>query len=433
MESEESKDADKYLARFEDFHRFDKERQDMVNDLVSKYRDLEERFKKKCKEYDDEVETRTMYQDKTKELKDQLKEIDHRIDANSLVFAIIDGDGAVFRDDWIAKGEDGGMMAAHQLRTDIKAHLKSIYPEDNVQTWHIIVQVFLNLEGLSRKLGRVGLTESVNELPAFARAFARTQGLFALVDVGYGKEQADFKVRKMLHVAAHNLQCRHIIFGPCHDRGYLVELKPYQLEPTVAKKLTLLETTPALYEFRALNFPRVSFPEVFRSKPLPEDRLIPSSAPAFTKLASSPSPTPIWKSSSQSTMQSQTISGTPASSSSLKYYLINSTGERIDDPIKYDKIYESDLLEREAKEGRKPCNRYHLNGICEDLSCSYYHGEPLSPGARLVLRSKARGSPCASGQGCRNVNCLYGHHCKYGKRCIVKNCLFSETHDTDLN
>ncbi|KAI0009443.1 hypothetical protein F4779DRAFT_372650 [Xylariaceae sp. FL0662B] len=445
MNNGESQDAIDYLARFEDFRRLDQERQDITNSLVFKYQDLERRFKRKCKELDDEVETRTLYQDRAKRAKDQLKEIEHKMEANSFVVAIIDGDGAVFRDDWIAKGEEGGMMAAHHLRTAIKAHLKSLYPDVNVESWHIVVQIFLNLDGLARKLSRVGLTESPNELPAFARAFGRAQGLFSIVDVGYGKEQADFKVRETLHVAVHNLQCRHIIFGPCHDRGYLVELKPYQLETSVSTKLTLLETTPAPCEFRELKYPRVAFPEVFRSKPLPEDIFNPmNSAISLTPVKSSanntPGPTPSWKSSSQSTLlQSQSISGTQAAAaaaspaSSQKYCLVNAAGERIDEPIKFDKGFESNLLDREAREGRrKPCNKYHLNGICEDLACSYYHGEPLSPGAQLVLRNRARGSPCAAGQSCRNVNCLYGHHCKYGKRCKAERCPFSGTHVMDM-
>ncbi|KAI1414024.1 hypothetical protein F5Y13DRAFT_159567 [Hypoxylon sp. FL1857] len=436
-----SKPGADYLARVESFHRLDKEREDMLKELIAKYQDLEERFEKKCKEYDNEVQTRSLYQAQANETNKKLIDIQHKAEVNSFVFAIIDGDGAVFRDDWIVKGEEGGAIAAHQLQLDIKQHLKDIYPDVNVETWKIVVQVVLNLDGLSRKLYHVNLAKSMSDMAAFARGFSRAQGLFSIVDVGKGKEQADFKVRETLRLMVYNLQCKHIIFGPCHDRGYIVELRPYRLETSTATRLSLLETTPASYEFQELGFRRVKFADVFRSEPLPDGPPSPSVTlltppPSASKTPNYASVASSWRNTDTPVKEFTNLAITPDSParlSPLKYYLVNASGERIDEPLPQpDAISKQRFRDRSDMEGRQPCNRWHLTGLCEVPSCNYYHGERLSLGEQLVLRIRARGTFCAYKGSCRNVDCYWGHNCKYGNKCQRPTCVFSGTHDMDM-
>ncbi|OTA91164.1 hypothetical protein M434DRAFT_32965 [Hypoxylon sp. CO27-5] len=441
MNGTTSKTGADYLARLESFHRLDKEREDMLKELIAKYQDLEQRFEKKCKEYDNEAQTRSLYQEQANEAIKKFTDIQHRAEVNSFVFAIIDGDGAVFRDDWIIKGEEGGAIAAHQLRLDIKKHLKDIYPNINVETWKIVVQVVLNLDGLSRKLYSVNLTKSLSDLTAFARGFSRSQGLFSIIDVGKGKEQADFKVRETLRLMVYNLQCKHIIFGPCHDRGYIVELRPYQLETSTSAKISLLETTPPSYEFQELGFRRVKFTDVFRSEPLPDGPPSPSATlstppPSASKPPNYASVASTWSSPDHPIKEFKNLAVTPDSpsrSTSTRYYLVNASGERVDEPLPQpDSISKQRFRERCEREGSQPCNRWHLIGTCEVPMCTYFHGERLSPGEQLVLRIRARGTFCAYKGSCRNPDCYWGHHCKYGHKCQRLNCTFSGTHDMDL-
>ncbi|KAI1656859.1 hypothetical protein F4813DRAFT_362064 [Daldinia decipiens] len=447
MNNDESKSGVGYLARLEHFHQLDKEREDMIKDLIAKYDDLEQRFESKCKEFDNEVQTRSIYQSRANDATTKLTDIRHKMDVNSFAIAIIDGDGAVFRDDWIRKGEDGGAMAAHQLRDDIKKHLKEAHPDVNIETWHIMVQVVLNLEGLSRKLFCVDLAKSMSELSAFARGFSRAQGLFSFIDVGKGKEQADFKVRETLRLMVHNLQCKHIIFGPCHDKGYIVELRPYQLETSILNKITLLETTQPPREFGELAFRRVKFNDVFRSELLPEGWLPPTPPPSTSKPAPI-TPSSVNKAINYSTTASSWTStlpfvnsfkkpvATPVKStkaSPRKFYFVNASGQRVDGPLpQADPYSEQRFKDRCEEEGsRKPCNRYHLHGICEENACLYYHGKPLSPGEQLILRIKARGSLCNYKSACKSIDCYWGHNCKFQK-CQKLNCAFVNTHGIDL-
>ena len=65
----------------------------------------------------------------------------------------------------------------------------------NVGQCNIMVHVFANFEDLSRKLFHVGILKSPGQLHDFARAFSLNQPLFSFVDVGRGKERADFKLK----------------------------------------------------------------------------------------------------------------------------------------------------------------------------------------------------------------------------------------------
>ncbi|KAI2471352.1 hypothetical protein F4781DRAFT_387408 [Annulohypoxylon bovei var. microspora] len=465
--SESINDSANYLTRVESFHRLDNEREDMLKELITKYQDLEQRFQSKCRQHDNEAQTRSLYQEQANEANKKLIDIQHRTEINSFVFAIIDGDGAVFREDWIIKGAEGGVIAAQQLRLDIKTHLKNIYPDVNVDLWNIIVQITLNLEGLSRKLEKVGLAKNFYNLPDFTRGFSRAQGLFSIIDVGWGKEQADFKVRETLRLMVHNLQCKHIVFGPCHDRGYIVELRPYQLDTLISTKLSLLETTTAPRDFQELRFRRVRFNDVFRSEPLPDGPPPPSSPPPpvmlspmqpmnlsgtasrntpdltssippritsnITSIKSSPSPTFKESRKFMSTPDDSARSTAPP----LKYYLVNVRGDRVDEEIPpSDADAEFRLLMRTNKENeilgtRGPCNRYHLNGKCDIRPCIYYHGERLGFSEQNVLKRKARSMLCGRKSSCWNSDCFWGHHCKFGSKCLRRDCNFYLTHSVD--
>lgn len=138
-----------------------------------------------------------------------------------------------------------------------------------------MVYVVANFEGLSRKLASIGILRSPADLHIFARAFSCNQPLFSFVDVGMGKERADHKIKEMFRIFLHNMQCRHIIFGGCHDNGYIPNLEPFKREEEIARRITLLEATPAQPGFRSLGYEMTSFSAVFRNDPLPDSRIIP--------------------------------------------------------------------------------------------------------------------------------------------------------------
>lgn len=150
-----------------------------------------------------------------------------------------------------------------------------------------MVQVYLSLDKLAHKLATVDLIDRPLDLRTFAQGFSLNQSLFSIVDVGHGKERADHKIKgtyaihcvhdgcshlsEMLRTFSDNPTCRHIVFGGCHDAGYLLSLDQYKHNATKAAHITLLESTPAWKGFQELpNFRRARFDNVFRNTELPE-------------------------------------------------------------------------------------------------------------------------------------------------------------------
>ncbi|TPX08572.1 uncharacterized protein E0L32_009911 [Thyridium curvatum] len=439
-------DGSAYWARLAAFRQADREREEMVTELVTKYTHLMEQFQQKCDDLENEVASRRMWHKRATEAANNLTDLKYvtRLqEAHPMVFAIIDGDGAIFREELISQGGAGGSQAAHLLQTAIKKHLKEIYADTNVETWNIVVQIVLNQDGLSNKLQSVNLVDKQDDLANFARAFGRTQPLFCFVDVGSGKEQADHKIREMLRVMIRNAQCRHIIFGPCHDNGYIPVLKPYELDSDVSSKITLLETTPAGPGFRQLRFPRAEFPEVFRSQPLPERAIVAPPPPT-------PSPTILSKGSGSdkrspagsyavvrgSNSEAKVINIAPTKTRPKlppKFLVLNVDRERLDEPLmRTDPSALKRVTERSTAEGRL-CNNFHITGTCKDEDCAYVHGPRVGASEQLVLKHKSRGLRCYKMTGCRDVECPYGHHCRYGRNCDNQHkCRFADTHHVKL-
>ncbi|KAL2753291.1 hypothetical protein ACRALDRAFT_1083047 [Sodiomyces alcalophilus JCM 7366] len=450
-----------YLSRLEQFRRNDLERDAMIQELIRRYEDLKKAYSDKCADYNNEVESRH-------------------------------GDGAVFNDNLIAKGAEGGAEAAYLLQSEIKSYIKNAYPQTNTGDWNIIVQVILNLDGLAKKLHSCGIAPKTPENPtlaAFARAFGRSQPLFSFVDVGSGKESADHKIREMLRLMVRVAQCKHIFFGPCSDNGYLPVLEPYKRDVTVFHRLTLLETLPAQPGFRDLGLETASFPSVFRSEPLPTKPLTNTLPPAPSSLvngsprkaalapasapASAPAPAPTPKPSqvrapsetsvlSSSLSDDQPVVPTPASSSAAatswstitrtipsanpkaidisvtkkaprKYYLINADSQRVDEPLpRIDPAAERKFKDMMAKNGTNFCNNHYLLGGCESAHCTYYHGEKLALPVLNVLKQKVRGIPCELKTQCEDPTCIYAHHCRWARNCPQSSCRFAYSHDMDL-
>jgi hypothetical protein len=318
-----------------------------------------------------------------------------------------------------------------------------MYPESAVEDWNIIVQVVLNQSGLSKALYERGIVKSVNgELPAFARAFGRTQGLFSFVDVGTGKERADHKVREMMRVMLRVSQCRHVFFGPCLDNGYLPFLGEFKGHPA-ASRISLIETSPASQGFMNLGFSHVSFPDVFRGEPLPEKLPVgaasnvvyrPSSDDMLPPKQASPPPgseSGSWAALSRvnSASTPKTINIAPRKLAAPKFYTVNKAGERLDDDLARWEPGADKKFQAKIKEHGHYCNNFYIKGRCDDVdNCNYYHDDRITAAELLVLRYKARSLKCQNGTYCDDYECFYGHHCRYGKKCTGNPCRFADTH-----
>lgn len=98
-----------------------------------------------------------------------------------------------FQERFLKKGEEGGKDAADEFLARIKDYLKSssIYADD----MDIMVRAYANLKGLAQACFQSGKLKHAADLGFFAVGFTKRQALFDFVDVGAGKERADYKIR----------------------------------------------------------------------------------------------------------------------------------------------------------------------------------------------------------------------------------------------
>ncbi|KAH8712139.1 hypothetical protein GQ44DRAFT_689294 [Phaeosphaeriaceae sp. PMI808] len=467
-------DLDSYSKQLEGFRASDEAREHMVSDLIENYRNLSEEHANLANDYLSERDIRRNYQKAVDEHKQEVREYERQLESSSFVLALIDGDGAIFQDILLqAAGGDGGSEAASLLHYAIRQHVASLH--NNSGNWPVMVQLYLSLDKLSAKLAHVGLLRTPSELRVFAQCFNVNQPLFSIIDVGQGKERADHKIKEMLRTFSDNPTCRHIIFGGCHDAGYLLNLEQFKHTEAKAARITLLETTPAFRGFTDLShFKRARFDTVFKSEPLPEHSptmtvpttsvtmpavSAPPPVPTLFRSATNPSPRPIvasptpntpplsvtgpptetngdstWATVSK-TSPNGTISIAPISKSNKKkrfaYY--NKEEQRLDEPLPPREASAAAILDERMKlTGKKMCNHWHLGNNCENGKfCQFQHEPKLAPAVLNALRYKTRSLACKN-RYCQNIDCYLGHQCAlerdYGKCPYPDSCHLRSAH-----
>lgn len=124
------------------------------------------------------------------------------------MLGLIDGDGVYVRlcchvkasismliiiqfQDTFLKAQSGS-EAASKLQAAIRDHVSSLYPKSS--HWRIMINIYVSLDKMGQKLAQVGLLNNPQEFRLFAQDFNVNQPLFSIIDVGYGKERADFKI-----------------------------------------------------------------------------------------------------------------------------------------------------------------------------------------------------------------------------------------------
>ena len=97
---------------------------------------------------------------------------------------LIDGDGMIFEDDLISKGEAGGKEAAARLWNSVTEYVRrnmSCIPSD----YKIVTRVYANLKGLGEVCRKAGIIDISDVIEEFARGFTGSKQLFDFVDVGH--------------------------------------------------------------------------------------------------------------------------------------------------------------------------------------------------------------------------------------------------------
>lgn len=101
------------------------------------------------------------------------------------------GDGAIFNDELLKRGDVGGGEAARLLKDYMIEHLLS---NNSHKPQVIKAIIYMNAAGLGKALERHDICTS-SVFRQFVLGFNQATPLFAIIDVGMGKEAADTKLK----------------------------------------------------------------------------------------------------------------------------------------------------------------------------------------------------------------------------------------------
>ncbi|KIM90970.1 hypothetical protein PILCRDRAFT_157689 [Piloderma croceum F 1598] len=194
------------------------------------------------------------------------------------VICLVDGDGAIFSPDLLAKGQEGGLAAAKMLAESVRQDFSSKYQLDQFHLW---VYVFYNKRGLVDAIGRAGLSAAKQKFEDFVFGFNQAAERFVMVDVGSGKEAADAKIKVILEDNIRLPQTNKILFGGqllcntlfmafvdvllagCHDNGYTTSLRSLITAGFQNKLVLLRGYTESATGIDELGLPSMTIPQLF--------------------------------------------------------------------------------------------------------------------------------------------------------------------------
>ncbi|EPQ59338.1 hypothetical protein GLOTRDRAFT_125643 [Gloeophyllum trabeum ATCC 11539] len=200
------------------------------------------------------------------------------------VVCLIDGDGTIFAPSLLAQGREGGRAAARQLTESIHKYLSELNQFHEAQLW---VYVFFNKSGLLGTLQRVGLRDEAQSFEEFMIGFNQAGERFLMVDVGNAKEAADAKIRVYLEDNIRMPQTWKLIFGGCHDNGYVTSLASAMTAGFREKLILLPGYTEMAAGIEELRLPAIKVPDLFMTDKMRCGR---SPSPPGANPARSPSP-----------------------------------------------------------------------------------------------------------------------------------------------
>ncbi|KAM0277019.1 hypothetical protein ACHAQH_006144 [Verticillium albo-atrum] len=394
---------------------------------------------------DDARKSRREFQQRMQQAEAHVQNINDDIDSvknrNIYVLVLIDGDGLIFQDHFFKAGIEGGKKAAYALRLAI-ASLCGKHA-DEVE---VVAKICANLTGLAKAMRRDGSIDAEFELKEFALGFTQAKAHFDFIDVGYGKERADSKIRELTRWNLRNHNCKQVLLGVSHDAGYAPFLDEVLQDHDTRSRVTVVEGFPTVRELRNTNVNIIQFEGLFRTDKLinrsPDSSRNGSFAfsqgqqvqtQATTPASSNPTPTtampppasvtPVsasWATVTRSaspppqitTPLASKIAGAKPRGSQIKSPAPAwSPGPRgVDAPIAVVQNALDNIKKR--KDSAKLCNNHYLRGPCAKGSdCCFEHRYKPTTDEISAIAHLARLNPCTKGQDCDIDNCIYGHHC----------------------
>ncbi|KAJ5980779.1 hypothetical protein N7481_008077 [Penicillium waksmanii] len=412
-------DSTSYLDRYRHLSAVDQQKNQLIEELLKRVTDLENSFQQEKLDHERETRFNRDIQLHEMELMQQIHQIKSIMDREPFVVVLLDGEGIIFKDEFLQQGEEGGRNAAKQLYTALHTYVTANLP--NIKVPKLLTKIYLNV----RVFSEIGFNE--------------TMSFSEIVDIGSGKNKALDKMKETLQVFLYNCHCHQIFLGCPSNTEYTNFLEDILQEGDLTGRISLVEGVAFEKELETIkNSYRIAkFPEVFRSV-----KLAPAWAPAWKNTHALPSRSLLTPSPSRQfsmplplsrTSTNTSISGAGAPLTALtpneeggspdfqvvrsktenstappKTVERNKYGQRVD---RLDfKSIPRDELNRLKK--LKLCNYHFLLGECpNEENCYHDHDRKLTRQELHILSAIARMTPCRFGLECDDPECIYGHRC----------------------
>ena len=225
-----------------------------------------------------------------------------------------------------------------------------------------------------------------------------------------------------------NPTCCHIVFGACHDNGYVRLLEDFLEDPAVVNRITLLHSFSVGKEFQRLPFRSITMNSVFRTSSPEVSRIATSnnSHGVSATMMSHNTTGHTW--TSRATVEGKSNEDSTHKKVLSRRILVNAIGQRVDERLSHPSQAATDSWNHKTKVVKmRYCRTYQLSGSCPG-SCGYSHGL-LSDDEKLVYRLILRREVCHTGLKCRDWRCHYGHNCF----CKKQSCKFTKDMHTVNN
>jgi hypothetical protein len=98
-----------------------------------------------------------------------------------------------FNEEFIRIGIEGGKQAANILRNSVLQNCSDL--TDQIE---VMAKICANVDGLAKAMRKDGLIDNPDNFRDFTLGFTQGKASFDFIDVGYGKERADSKIKGML-------------------------------------------------------------------------------------------------------------------------------------------------------------------------------------------------------------------------------------------
>ncbi|RYP51268.1 hypothetical protein DL768_003365 [Monosporascus sp. mg162] len=317
-----------------------------------------------------------------------------------------DNDNLKFKEEFMKQGLEGGKKAANALRQAIALGCR------DADETEIIAKVVANLNGLSKAMKRDGCVDSENDVKEFMLGFTQAKASFDFVDVGYGKERADSKIRETTRWNLRNYNCKQIVLGVSHDAGYAPFLDDLVSDASIRRRVTILEGYPTVREIESTGVEILHLKDIFRGDKLINRTPLTPSVASVSSASGSISYATITQKASpppQLTLPITLKSATPARGTKTQTPW-NPGPRGLDTPIPINQVALDAIKKR--KDSNKLCNNHFLRGPCaKGDECCFVHNYNPTKDEINAIALLARLNPCTNGQDCDVDNCIYGHHC----------------------